>query len=1066
TTQPFISTTATDNSPVNTYPITVSGAVDPNYAISYVQGTLTVTGNALTFNPIPSQPYGTGDFSPGASSSAPTSYTSSNTAVATIVSGNIHIVGGGSTVITANNGSTNLQQTLTVTPIPLSIMANGLSKTYGAVNPTLTLGYSGFVNGDGPSTLATPPSVSTTAVTGSGANTYPITASGAADTRYTISYVPGTMTVNPAALTITANNLSKPQGTANPILTVSYNSFVNNDTPASLATQPVITTTSATSSPVGTYPITASGAASPNYTISYVPGILTVTTSTLTFSAIPSKVYGTADFSAGATSKAGAITYTSSNTAVATIVSGKIHIIGAGTSAITANNGSTSLQQTLTVTPAALTITANSINKVYGATLSNGAGSKAFTTSGLIGGQTVGSVTMTYGTGAAATVAIGTYSGAAIPSAATGGTFTAGNYTITYNSNSIIVGRATLKITANNVTKSYGTTLTGGTGSAAFTSTGLANGQTVGSVTIAYGTGATATTAPGTYNGSITPSAATGGTFTAGNYTISYTTGNITVNKAALTITANNLTKTQGAANPTLTISYSGFVNGQTNTVLTTQPKVTTTATTSSPAGTYPITPSGAAAANYNISYVAGTLTITGNAFAFGPIPSKVFGTANFSPGATGSGTITYTSSNSAVATIVSNNIHIVGAGTSTITATSGSTKLTQTLTVTRATLTITANNINKAYGATLTTGAGSTAFTSTGLANGQTIGSVTMTYGTGAAATAALNTYTVAITPSAATGGTLTAANYNITYVKGNIVVVKAALKIIANNVTKTYGTSISGGTGSKAFTTTGLANGQTISSITIAYGTGAATTANAGNYSGAVTPSAATGGTFVAADYTITYTSGNITVSQVALKITANNQTKIQGKANPTLTVSYSGFVNGQSNTVLTTQPKITTTATTSSAVGKYPITASGAVGANYTITYVAGTLTISAQTKALVSVNRPILVAVTDSDKFDLAPMEPVVKQAVSPNGDGINDVLTIENIEQYPDNKVMLMNRNGTTIFEMTGYNNMNKVFDGHSNITRAMQQPGTYFYMVEYKVKEEVKHKTGYFIIKY
>jgi len=62
--------------------------------------------------------------------------------------------------------------------------------------------------------------------------------------------------------------------------------------------------------------------------------------------------------------------------------------------------------------------------------------------------------------------------------------------------------------------------------------------------------------------------------------------------------------------------------------------------------------------------------------------------------------------------------------------------------------------------------------------------------------------------------------------------------------------------------------------------------------------------------------------------------------------------------------------------------------------------------------------------------------------------------------------MLMNRNGTTIFEMTGYNNMNKVFDGHSNITRAMQQPGTYFYMVEYKVKEEVRRKTGYFIIKY
>jgi len=61
----------------------------------------------------------------------------------------------------------------------------------------------------------------------------------------------------------------------------------------------------------------------------------------------------------------------------------------------------------------------------------------------------------------------------------------------------------------------------------------------------------------------------------------------------------------------------------------------------------------------------------------------------------------------------------------------------------------------------------------------------------------------------------------------------------------------------------------------------------------------------------------------------------------------------------------------------------------------------------------------------------------------------------------------MNRNGTTIYEMTGYDNTNKVFDGHSNITKEMQQPGTYFYMIEYKVKGgETKRKTGYFIIKY
>ena len=85
----------------------------------------------------------------------------------------------------------------------------------------------------------------------------------------------------------------------------------------------------------------------------------------------------------------------------------------------------------------------------------------------------------------------------------------------------------------------------------------------------------------------------------------------LVVNKAMLTITANDCSKQEGEANPELTVTYSGFVNGEDETVLTTQPTVTTTATTSSPAGTYPITVSGAAAANYDFTYVNGTLTIT-----------------------------------------------------------------------------------------------------------------------------------------------------------------------------------------------------------------------------------------------------------------------------------------------------------------------------------------------------------------------------------------------------------------------------------------------------------------------
>ena len=84
----------------------------------------------------------------------------------------------------------------------------------------------------------------------------------------------------------------------------------------------------------------------------------------------------------------------------------------------------------------------------------------------------------------------------------------------------------------------------------------------------------------------------------------------LTVNKASLTITANDVSRAYGEENPPLTVSYSGFVNGEDESVLITKPTVTTTATADSPAGTYPIIASGATAANYDMTYVEGTLTV------------------------------------------------------------------------------------------------------------------------------------------------------------------------------------------------------------------------------------------------------------------------------------------------------------------------------------------------------------------------------------------------------------------------------------------------------------------------
>jgi gliding motility-associated-like protein len=89
-----------------------------------------------------------------------------------------------------------------------------------------------------------------------------------------------------------------------------------------------------------------------------------------------------------------------------------------------------------------------------------------------------------------------------------------------------------------------------------------------------------------------------------------------------------------------------------------------------------------------------------------------------------------------------------------------------------------------------------------------------------------------------------------------------------------------------------------------------------------------------------------------------------------------------------------------------------------------------------------------------------------RGVSPNGDGLNDVLTIDGITAHPDNKVTIIDRSGAIVFEAKGYNNLSKVFDGHSSINGRMQQPGTYFYSLDYVANGQAQHKTGYIILKY
>jgi len=158
----------------------------------------------------------------------------------------------------------------------------------------------------------------------------------------------------------------------------------------------------------------------------------------------------------------------------------------------------------------------------------------------------------------------------------------------------------------------------------------------------------------------------------AGAYVATSAIANIVINKANLTITADNKTRAYNVANPTLTMTYSGFVNSETKTVIT-QPSISTTAVLLSNVGNYPITLTGGTANNYNLILVNGTLQITAASLVFSITSAntgKVGGIINLTISSPSTGAVTYSVVNgTGKATVAGNVLTLVSAGTVTLTA-------------------------------------------------------------------------------------------------------------------------------------------------------------------------------------------------------------------------------------------------------------------------------------------------------------------------------------------------------------------------------------------------------------
>jgi hypothetical protein len=113
------------------------------------------------------------------------------------------------------------------------------------------------------------------------AGTCKIVAAAVEDATYEAGTASQSFSIAKVPLTITTSSSSTFFGGVTPSFSAYYNGFVNGDTASKLKKAPTCTSTGVVTSNPGVYPTTCSGAESPNYTFTYVPGTFTVSQSAL-----------------------------------------------------------------------------------------------------------------------------------------------------------------------------------------------------------------------------------------------------------------------------------------------------------------------------------------------------------------------------------------------------------------------------------------------------------------------------------------------------------------------------------------------------------------------------------------------------------------------------------------------------------------------------------------------------------------------------------------------------------------------------------------------------------------
>ncbi|MBN1368033.1 MAG: Flp pilus assembly complex ATPase component TadA [Dehalococcoidales bacterium] len=276
-------TDATPASPVGVYCIKASGLNSPNYIVNYTEGTLSVTPAELTVKANDKNivygeefPVFDGEVTGLIESDAVESlglliYNAAAMPGSPV--GEYAIIPSG---LESPNYSCNyINGTLSISPAPLTVTVEDVIIEYGEALPVFDVAISGLVNGDTRESLGIL-SYDTVAEKGSPADIYEIIPSGFNSLNYIYNYVSGTLTINPAPLTVIAEDKIKVYGAPLPVFTASITGLVNGDTVESLG-EISFTCDAGPSSPVGSYAITPGGLTSPNYVYEWGNGTLRIT---------------------------------------------------------------------------------------------------------------------------------------------------------------------------------------------------------------------------------------------------------------------------------------------------------------------------------------------------------------------------------------------------------------------------------------------------------------------------------------------------------------------------------------------------------------------------------------------------------------------------------------------------------------------------------------------------------------------------------------------------------------------------------------------------------------------